>query len=183
MVFSGLGNEIIHPDLSVFAGSLSTSIDNPLQGDTILIEAAWKNQAAAATGTYSIEVEDLTSGSIIHTSSRASLGGGLLDSVSFPHSFSTTGTHQLELRLDSTSVVQELNDESSGSDNNRYHIEVNVSQIGVRLTPLMEDGSLPSNPFVQVYIHTRALINPRRSCGFERPTSGVPTSLNKHTRN
>ncbi|MEC7706724.1 MAG: S8 family serine peptidase, partial [Candidatus Thermoplasmatota archaeon] len=62
MVFSGLGNEITHPDLSVFEGSLSTSIDNPLQGDTILIEAAWKNQAAAPTGTYSIEVEDLTSG-------------------------------------------------------------------------------------------------------------------------
>ena len=162
MVFSGLGNEISHPDLSVFAGSLSTSIDNPLQGDTILIEAAWKNQAAAATGTYSIEVEDLTSGSIIHTSSRASLGGGLLDSVSFPHSFSTTGTHQLELRLDSTSVVQELNDESSGSDNNRYHIEVNVSQIGVRLTPLMEDGSLPTNPAQLSQAMTRTL-DPRDS--------------------
>ncbi|MFL2493528.1 MAG: S8 family serine peptidase [Candidatus Thalassarchaeum sp.] len=146
MVLSGLGNEVIHPDLSVFEGSLSTSIDNPLQGDTILIEAAWKNQAAAPTGTYSIEVEDLTSGSIIHTSSRPSLSGGLLDSVSFPHSFSTTGTHQLELRLDSDSAVQELNDESTGIENNRYLIEVNVSQIGVRLTPLMEDGSLPANP-------------------------------------
>ena len=162
MVFSGLGIELSHPDLSVFAGSLSTSIDNPLQGDTILIEAAWKNQAAAPTGTYSIEVEDLTSGSIIHTSSRSSLSGGLLDSVSFPHSFSTTGTHQLELRLDSNFDVEELNDESSGIDNNRYLIEVNVSQIGVRLTPLMEDGSLPTNPAQLSQAMTRTL-DPRHA--------------------
>tara|TARA_B100000686_G_scaffold127433_2_gene134705 strand:+ start:4930 stop:9690 length:4761 start_codon:yes stop_codon:yes gene_type:complete len=157
MVFSGLGNEVSHPDLSVFDGSLSTSIDNPLQGDTILIEAAWKNQAAASTGTYSIEVEDLTAGTIIHTSTRASLAGGMLDSVSFPHSFSSTGTHRLELRLDSGSVVQELNDESSGVDNNRLQIEVNVSQIGVRITPLLEDGNLPTNPAQLSQAMTRTL--------------------------
>ena len=157
MVFSGLGNEVSYSDLSVFAGSLSTSIDNPLQGDTILIEAAWKNQAAEATGTYSIEVEDLTAGVVIHTSTRSSLLGGMLDSVSFPHSFSSTGTHQLELRLDSDSVVQELNDESSGIDNNRLQIEVNVSQIGVRITPLLEDGSLPTNPSQLNQAMTRTL--------------------------
>ena len=43
----------------------------------------------------------------------------MLDSLSFPHSFSTTGLHVLELRLDSNSEVDELNDESIGIDNNR----------------------------------------------------------------
>jgi len=81
----------------------------------------------------------------------------MLDSVSFPHSFSSTGTHQLELRLDSDSVVQELNDESSGIDNNRLQIEVNVSQIGVRITPLLEDGSLPTNPSQLNQAMTRTL--------------------------
>ena len=47
-------------DLTVFPNSLSTSVANPLQGDTLLIEAVWKNQAAAPTGTYSIEIKDLT---------------------------------------------------------------------------------------------------------------------------
>lgn len=146
IVLTGLASETQSPDLTVFSDSLSTSILNPLQGDTLLIEAVWKNQAAAPTGTYSIEVKDLTAGTTIHNSVRSSLAGGIIDSVSFPHSFSTTGMHELELRLDSDSEVSELNDEISGVDNNWIRIFVNVSQIGVRLTPLMEDGSVPSNP-------------------------------------
>tara|TARA_B100000029_G_scaffold139987_1_gene135130 strand:- start:623 stop:3325 length:2703 start_codon:yes stop_codon:yes gene_type:complete len=146
IVLTGLASETQSPDLTVFSDSLSTSITSPLQGDTLLIEAVWKNQAAAPTGTYSIEVKDLTAGTTIHNSVRSSLAGGIIDSVSFPHSFSTTGMHELELRLDSDSEVSELNDEISGVDNNWIRIYVNVSQIGVRLTPLMEDGSVPSNP-------------------------------------
>ena len=146
IVLSGVVTELEKADLSVFDGSLSSSVESPLQGDTFLVEAAWKNQAAAGTGTYSIEIEDLTAGTVIHTSQRSSLGGGMLDSLSFPHSFSTTGLHILELRLDSDSEVDELNDESTGTDNNRMLLHINVSQIGVRLTPLMEDGSIPNNP-------------------------------------
>jgi uncharacterized membrane protein len=146
IVLTGLASETQSPDLTVFPNSLSTSVANPLQGDTLLIEAVWKNQAAAPTGTYSIEIKDLTAGTVIHNSVRSSLAGGVVDSISFPHSFSTTGTHELELRLDSNSEVSELNDENSGIDNNWIRIFVNVSQIGVRLTPLMEDGSVPSNP-------------------------------------
>ena len=146
IVLTGLASETQSPDLTVFPNSLSTSVANPLQGDTLLIEAVWKNLAAAPTGTYSIEIKDLTAGTIIHNSVRSSLAGGVVDSISFPHSFSTTGTHELELRLDSNSEVSELNDENSGIDNNWIRIFVNVSQIGVRLTPLMEDGSVPSNP-------------------------------------
>ena len=42
--------------------------------------------------------------------------------------------------------VVELNDEISGLDNNRVQIDVYVSQVGVRLTPLLSDGSYPSTP-------------------------------------
>ena len=157
IVVSAAATELEQADLTVFEGSLSSSVESPLQGDTLLVEAAWKNQAAAETGIYSIEVEDLTDGTVIHTSQRSSLGGGMLDSLSFPHSFSSTGLHVLELRLDSESEVDELNDESTGTDNNRMLLHVNVSQIGVRLTPLMEDGTVPSNPAELSQAMTRTL--------------------------
>ncbi len=146
LVVTASALEVEKADLAVFEGSLTTSIESPLQGDTLLIEAAWGNRASAPTGSYNIEIEDLTTGNIIHTSTRASLNGGELDSYSFPHSFSSTGEHLLELRLDSDSVVEEINDEISGIDNNKIVISVSVSQIGVRVTPMMEDGSFPSNP-------------------------------------
>ena len=146
LVISASASEVEKADLAVFEGSLTTSVDSPLQGDTLLIEAAWGNRAAAPSGNYKVEIEDLTTGTIIHTSSRSSLSGGGLDSLSFPHSFSSTGAHLLELRLDSDSEVEELNDEISGIDNNKAVISVTVSQIGVRVTPLMEDGNLPQNP-------------------------------------
>ena len=157
IVVSAAATELEQADLTVFERSLSSSVESPLQGDTLLVEAAWKNQGAAETGIYSIEVEDLTDGTVIHTSQRSSLGGGMLDSLSFPHSFSTTGLHVLELRLDSESEVVELNDESIGTDNNRILLHVNVSQIGVRLTPLAEDGTVPSNPAELSQAMTRTL--------------------------
>ena len=146
LVFSAIANEINEPDLSVFEGSLSTSIDNPLQGDTILIEAAWGNQATGTSPAYDIEIHDVTTGDLLHSSRRSQISGGELDSLSFPYSFSSTGEHIIRLSLDSSSEVQELNDEASGINNNIAEIVVHVSQIGVRITPLMEDGSLPSNP-------------------------------------
>ena len=157
IVLTGLATELEQSDLTVFEGSLSSSVESPLQGDTLLIEAAWKNQAAAPTGTYSVEIEDITDGIVMHTSEQSSLGGGMLDSLSFPYAFSTTGLHTLELRLDSTSEVNELNDESNGADNNRILLHINVSQIGVRLTPLMEDGTVPSTPAELSQAKTRTL--------------------------
>ena len=146
LVATGLLAEENTADLAVFEGSLSTSILAPLQGDTILVEAAWRNQAGQASGAYPIEVEDLTEGTILYTSDRASLAGGATTSLSFPHVFQTTGDHILELRLDTGDSVTEINDETNGLDNNRYQLTVEISQIGVRITPLMEDGSLPETP-------------------------------------
>ena len=146
LVASGLLQEQSVADLAVFEGSLSTSILAPLQGDTILVEAAWRNQASQASGAYAIEIEDLTEGTILYTSDRASLAGGATNSLSFPHVFQTTGEHLLELRIDTEDMVVELNDENNGINNNHYQLTVQISQIGVRITPLMDDGSIPLTP-------------------------------------
>ena len=146
LVASGLLQEQSVADLTVFEGSLSTSILAPLQGDTVLVEAAWRNQASQASGAYTIEIEDLTEGTILYTSDRTSLGGGVTNSLSFPHVFQTTGEHLLELRIDTEDTVVELNDENNGVNNNHYQLTIQISQIGVRITPLMEDGSVPLTP-------------------------------------
>ena len=146
IVMSGQISESIFPDLTVFTNSLSTSVESPLQGDTFLIEAQWKNQAAGPTGSYSVLIEDITENTIILEQSKTSLPGGSLASLSYPHVFSTTGLHTIMLTLDSNSEVVELNDEISGLDNNKVQIDVYVSQVGVRLTPLLPDGSYPSTP-------------------------------------
>ena len=146
IVMSGAIIETVLPDLTVFTNSLSTSVESPLQGDTFLIQAQWKNQAAGPTGSYSVLIEDITENIVIFEQSKTSLPGGSLASLSYPHIFSTTGLHTIMLTLDSNSEVLELNDEISGIDNNRIQIDVYVSQVGVRLTPLLPDGSYPSSP-------------------------------------
>ena len=146
LVASGLISEQKFVDLAVFEDSLSTSVASPLQGDAVLIQAYWKNQASLDSGTYDIEIWDLTEGVLIYSINQPSLSAGSVKSISFPHVFQTTGSHTLELRLDVTNAITEINDENSGVDNNRYQLIVEISQIGVRIIPLMEDGSLPSNP-------------------------------------
>ena len=146
LVSTGILQEQLVADLTVFEGSLSTSILAPLQGDTILIEASWRNQATQPSGAYTIEIEDLTEGTILYTLEKTSLGAGVTTSLSFPHVFQTTGDHLLELRIDTEDTVVELNDENNGVNNNHYQLTVEISQIGVRITPLMEDGSVPVTP-------------------------------------
>ena len=146
LVITGDVTETVLPDLTVLPNSLSTSVESPLQGDTFLIEAQWKNQASGPTGSYTVLIEDLTDNSVIFSQLKTSLSGGSLASLSYPHIFSTTGIHTLKFTLDSNSEVEELNDELSGINNNIQELDVYVSQVGVRLTPLLEDGSLPSNP-------------------------------------
>ncbi|MDC3281674.1 S8 family serine peptidase [Euryarchaeota archaeon] len=146
IVLTGDILETVLPDLTVLANSLSTSVESPLQGDTFLIEAQWKNQAAGPSGDYSILIEDITDGNIILEQEKTSLSGGSLVSLSYPHVFSTTGLHKIKITLDSNSEVLELNDELNGINNNNFEMDVYVSQVGVRLTPLLADGSLPSNP-------------------------------------
>ena len=146
VVMTGDISETIIPDLTVLPNSLTTSVASPLQGDTFLIEAQWKNQASGPTGEYSVLIEDVTDNSIIFEQEKTSLSGGSLASLSYPHIFSTTGLHTIKMTLDSDFEVLELNDESNGINNNIFLIDVYVSQVGVRLTPLLVNGDLPSNP-------------------------------------
>jgi len=145
IVLSANGEELQESDLTVISNSIFSSDANPLQGDSISIQLAWINQAAAPTGAYSIILEDISEGTEIGEYSMPSLGGGEIETFSLYHSFSSTGNHVLRLTLDHLSEVEELNDESTGVNNNIYEMSFEVSQIGVRLTPLMLDGSIPSS--------------------------------------
>ena len=145
LLLSAIAEERQEADLTVLQGSISTLDQNPLQDETISIQLAWSNQAAAQTGQYSIMLEDISEGTVIRTDALPSLDGGSIESLSLYHSFSTTGEHVLRLTLDYLSQVDELNDETTGTDNNVFEFIFEVTQIGVRITALMENGSLPSN--------------------------------------
>ena len=145
LVISAIAEETSESDLSVIPDSISSINTYPLQGDLISINAKWSNRASLPTGDYSISIKDLFDDTIIKTSQRNSLEGGQIDSLSFTHSFETTGLHILQLKLDYLLEVDELNDESFGINNNIFNFSFNVSQIGVRLTPLLPDSSVPTS--------------------------------------
>tara|TARA_Y100001934_G_scaffold42633_1_gene51350 strand:+ start:234 stop:4232 length:3999 start_codon:yes stop_codon:yes gene_type:complete len=145
LVLAADAEELQEADLTVVANSIFTSENNPLKGDTFSMQLSWINQAAAATGDYSISLQDITDGVEIGTYSMPSLVGGGIETFSLYHSFSTTGTHIVRLTLDHFSEVVELNDENSGTNNNVYDLELDVTEIGVRITPLLADGSHPSD--------------------------------------
>ena len=145
LVLSADAEERQEADLTVVPNSIFTSENSPLKGDTISMQLSWINQAAAPTSDYSISLHDITDGVEIGTYSMPSLVGGGIETFSIYHSFSTTGTHVVRLTLDHFSEVVELNDENSGTNNNVYDLELDVTEIGVRITPLLADGSHPSN--------------------------------------
>ena len=145
LVLSADAEERQEADLTIVPNSIFTSETSPLKGDTISMQLSWINQAAASTGDYSISIQDITDGTEIGIYSMPSLVGGGIETFSIYHSFSTTGTHIVRLTLDHFSEVVELNDENSGTNNNLFELELDVTEIGVRVTPLMVDGSHPSD--------------------------------------
>ncbi len=157
LLFSAMAEERMEADLTVLQDSISTMDQNPLQDETVSIQLAWSNQAAAQSGQYSIMLEDISEGDVIRTDSFSSLGGGGIESHSLYHSFSTTGEHVLRLTLDYLSQVDELNDETTGTDNNVFEFTFQVTQIGVRATPLMKNGSLPGDYDESIQARSRNL--------------------------
>jgi len=145
LVLSADAEERQEADLTIVPNSIFPSETSPLKGDTISMQLSWINQAAASTGGYSISIQDITDGTAIGTYSMPSLVGGGIKTFSIYHSFPTTGTHIVRLTLDHFSEVVELNDENSGTNNNVFDLELDVTEIGVRVTPLMVDGSHPSD--------------------------------------
>ena len=161
MVATSIGSENLIADLAVFSGSLWVSADQPLEGDAVVVRASWLNQAPGAASGYDILVEDISTSppTIILESSRGSIQGGSADSITTQHTFSTTGVHTLRLTLDSAAQVSELNDEVNGTNNNQITYDVNVTAIGVRILPHLENGNLPSSP-EELAIATHRTIDP-----------------------
>ena len=159
LVVSSNAAELQEADLTVIPNSIFSSETSPLKGDTISIQLSWINQAAAPTGQYSISLEDVTVGSEIGTYSMPSLQGGQIETFSIYHSFQSTGTHLVRLNLDYLSQVDELNDETMGTNNNIFDLEFNVTEIGVRIIPLMADGSYPTD-FTESQVARSRDINP-----------------------
>ncbi|MDC0055563.1 S8 family serine peptidase [Deltaproteobacteria bacterium] len=133
-------------DLTVFDESIRPSSTEPLVNELISISVAWTNQAPLVTGSYKVTLVDTTTGTTLSEMVRSGTAGGQIESASITHAFSTTGAHILRLTIDVDDQIAELNDGNSGYDNNVKQITINVSALGVRLIPLLDDGSEPTTP-------------------------------------
>lgn len=131
-------------DLVGLERSILLSTDQPLKDDVISISMSWLNQGTAQAPSQRVVLTDLTEGAVLYDGVRNPLASGSIDSHIILHTFSTTGTHTLELKLDVDDDVTELNDAQSGTDNNVFTTDIEVSALGVRIIPYAEDGSLPS---------------------------------------
>jgi len=157
IVITSIGNENPISDLSVFSGSIWSSMDFPLEGEQIALTAAWINQAPATTPSYRVTLEDETTGTVIWNGTRSPLAGGDADSFATQHTFTQIGIHSLRLSLDVEDDVVELNDQSTGIDNNILRYDINVTAIGVRITTHSEDGSIPQTPEAVAAARNRVL--------------------------
>ena len=131
-------------DLVGLERSIRLSTDQPLKDDVISITMSWLNQGTAQAPSHRVVLTDLTVGAVLYDEVRNPLASGNIDSHIILHTFATTGTHTLELRLDVDDDVTELNDGQHGTDNNVFTLDVEVSALGVRVIPYAEDGSLPA---------------------------------------
>ena len=164
LVISAVGNENPISDLAVFGGSIWASQLTPLENDYVLLRMAWVNQAPATTGSYEVVVEDITDGVVIWSGTRDALQGGASDSFSFQRQFTSTGIHTIRLTLDSNNNVTEMNDEVDGTNNNVLELDLNITAIGVRITPHMPDGSMPANSD-DVEIARKQVLDPSTGVG------------------
>lgn len=146
LVISGDASWVDHSDLTTSADSLRIANDVIFEGEQLLIQTKWRNEGNMATGSYDVEIFDVTDQQSISTASMPSLPSGETETWSVQHAFSSVGSHILELRLDTSSAVIESNDENVGINNNVANLEVLVSKQGLEIVPLDEDGNevLPS---------------------------------------
>jgi hypothetical protein len=143
LVMSAIASPISVADLVTFDGSIILSSVNPLRNDLVSISLAFANQGTANTGSHMIKFEDITTGTTLLQANRSSLVPGGLDSVTIYHSFSTTGLHTLRLTVDLMGQVEEINDESNGTNNNIIEVDVEVMALGVRVLIANDDGTIP----------------------------------------
>lgn len=146
LVMAAVATPTPQADLVVFDGSILTSSPSPLKNDLISIRLAWANQGTSISGEFDIILEDLTTQQTLATSTRSSLGPGMIDSYTIFHQFATTGIHSLRLAIDTGDQVAEMNDVTSGTDNNIWQQDVEVTALGVRVVVANSDGTIPETP-------------------------------------
>ena len=134
---------VSRPDLYAFPESIYLSSESPLQNDVVSVRVSWMNQGTAAAGSFDWKLEDLTEGTVLLQGQSLGVSSSDIQSEITTRSFSTTGTHTLKLSLDVNNDLDEMNDESSGVNNNILEIDVVVSALGVRVIPLDDDGNVP----------------------------------------
>ena len=139
------GDMSIQPksDLTTFNESIYLSSQNPLQNDVVSVRVAWMNQGTLQTPGFHWILEDLTEGIILMEGDSQGVDSSEVESVITTRSFSTTGIHTLKLSLDTNNVILEMNDESSGIDNNIITTDIEVTSLGVRVVALNDDGTEP----------------------------------------
>ena len=103
------------------------------------------NQGTANAGSFDWKLEDITMGTILFQGQSNGVASSGIESKITTHSFSTTGLHTLKLTLDTNNVLNEMNDESSGINNNVLEIEIEVTALGVRVIPLDGEGNIPTS--------------------------------------
>jgi len=147
IVVTGNGTSTPGTDLAVISESIWLSQSVPLVNDEISLRLSWVNQAPVSASSYRVLLEDLTTSDVLLNQTKTGgLDGGKIESVSIYHTFTQTGEHHLRLTLDADDDINEINDANSGVDNNIGDLIVNVSAMGLRIIPLMSDGSEPSTP-------------------------------------
>ena len=136
---------VSRPDLLTFDGSIYLSSETPLENDIVSVRVSWMNQGTANSGTFKWKLEDLTVGSVIMQGQSNGLQSSQIQSEITTRSFSGTGTHTLQLSLDTDNQIDEMNDELNGINNNIATLDIEVTALGVRVYPIQSDGTLPTS--------------------------------------
>ena len=143
IVVTGDASIVSRPDIYAFPESIFLSSQTPLQNDVVSVRVSWMNQGTADAGAFDWKLEDLTEGTTLMQGQSNGVPSSGIETEITTRSFSTTGIHTLKLSLDINNALNEMNDESSGINNNILEIDIEVTALGVRVIPIDEDGNIP----------------------------------------
>ena len=144
IVITGDATLVSRPDIVAFSESILLSSVTPLQNDVVSVRVSWMNQGTADAGAFDWKLEDLTEGITLMQGQSNGVSSSGIETEITTRAFSTTGIHTLKLSLDINNALDEMNDESSGINNNILEIDIEVTALGVRVIPLDESGNLPT---------------------------------------
>ena len=145
IVITGDAALVSRPDIIAFPESILLSSIAPLQNDVVSVRVSWMNQGTADAGAFDWKLEDLTEGTTLMQGQSNGVSSSGIETEITTRTFSTTGIHTLKLSLDINNALDEMNDESSGINNNVLEIDIEVTALGVRVIPLDESGNLPAS--------------------------------------